>query len=63
MKKIVKQANLQQITDINSYQKRALLWNKYEHGYSKVYKVVDWGKMESFMCTSHVTVSSAKTIT
>ena len=42
MKKNVKRENLQKIRDINSYQRRALLWTKYEHGYSKVYKAVDW---------------------
>ena len=48
MKKNAKWANLQKITDINSYQQRALLWTKYEHSYSKVYKTVDWGKRREF---------------
>ena len=37
-KKNPKRANLQKITDTNSYQQRALLWTKYEHSYSKVCK-------------------------
>ena len=38
--KNTKQVHLQKITVINLYQQRGLLWTKYEHSYSKVYKVV-----------------------
>ena len=48
MKKNVKRANLQKISDISSNQQIALLWTKYEHSYSKVYKAVDWGKSKEF---------------
>ena len=41
MKKNVKRTILQKITDINSYKQRSLLWTKYGHSYSKVYKTVD----------------------
>ena len=53
----------QKITNINSYQQRALLWTKYERSYSKVFKAVDWGKRGSFMRTSHVRIYFAKTLT
>ena len=42
--KNTKQVYLQKITYINLYQQRALLWTKYEHRYSKVYKAVDSGE-------------------
>ena len=47
-KKNAKRANLQKVADTNSYQQRALLWTKYEHSYSKVYKAADCGKSGEF---------------
>ena len=36
MNKNTKRANLQKITDINSYQQRVLLWTMHEYSYSKL---------------------------
>ena len=41
LKKKAKQAHLQKVTDINSYQQRALLSTKYVHSYGEVCKAVD----------------------
>ena len=47
-KKNAKRAKLQEITDVKSYQARALKWTKYEHSYNKIYKTMDWKKSGEF---------------
>ena len=47
-KKNAKRAKLQNMTDVKSYQERALKWTKNEHSYNKIYKTIDWKKSGKF---------------